>query len=49
MHNGKLNILYVVLGLQLNIIILNILSESKCYELKCSLKITVIFLSIIVK
>ena len=40
---------YVVLGVQQDIIILKILPESKRNELKCSLKITVIFLSIIVK
>ena len=49
MHNLKLNIVYVVLGVQQDIIILKILPESKRSELKCSLKITVIFLSIIVK
>ena len=41
--------MYVVLGVQQDIIILKILPESKRNELKCSLKITVIFLSIIVK
>ena len=46
MHNSKLNIVYVVLGVQQDIIILKILPESKRNELKCSLKITVIFLSI---
>ena len=50
MHNLKLNIVYVVvLVVQQDIIILKILPESKRNELKCSLKITVIFLSIIVK
>ena len=46
MHNSKLNIVYVVLGVQQDIIILKILPESKRNELKCSLKITVTFLSI---
>ena len=49
MRNSKLNIVYVVLGVQQDIIILKMLPESKRNELKCSLKITVIFLSIIVK
>ena len=49
MHNSKLNIVYVVLGVQQDIVILKILPESKRNQLKCSLKITAIFLSIIVK
>ena len=49
MHNWKLNTLYVVLSPRQNIIILKILSESKRNELKCSLKLIVMFLSIIVK
>ena len=49
MRYWKLNTLYVVLGPRQNIIILNILSESKRNELKYSLKIMVMFLLIIVK
>ena len=40
---------YVVLGLRLKVINLNILPESKCNELKYSLKIAFIFFSIILK
>ena len=39
----------MVLGLRLNVINLNILPESKRNELKCSLKIAFMFLSIILK
>ena len=40
---------YVVLGPRLKVINLNILPESKCNELKYSLKIAFIFFSIILK
>ena len=46
---GILNGQYVVLGPRLKVIILNILPESKRNELKYSLKIAFMFLSIIVK
>ena len=39
----------MVLGLRLKVINLNILPESKCNELKYSLKIAFMFLSIILK
>ena len=45
----QIQLQYVVLGLRLNVINLNILPESKRYELKCSLKIAFMFLSIILK
>ena len=47
--HAQLNTLYVVLGPRQNIIVFKILSESKRNELKCSLKLIVMFLSIIVK
>ena len=47
--NLRRSILYVVLGSRVKVINLNILPESSCNELKYSLKIAFMFLSIILK
>ena len=49
MELGRFYVQYVVLGPRLKVINLNILPESSCNELKYSLKIAFMFLSIILK
>ena len=49
LRNRDCTVQYVVLGPRLKVINLNVLPESSCNELKYSLKIAFMFLSIILK